>query len=124
MKEGLRIKESIFILRSLVSPFSTVKLKPLKGFSVEVENISDEEASVNGIATVDEKGNVLVPSGSSAKVFVRQGDNTAVLRIDDYRGRPGHTPGAKITGEGVDVDLDTKKRKEFIPGIGYTKYEK
>ncbi len=124
MKEGLRIKESIFILRSLISPFSTVKLKPLKGFSVEVENISDEEAPVSRIATIDEKGSVLVPSGSSAKVFVRQGDETSVLRIDDYRDRPGHTPGAKITGEDVDVVLNIKKRKEFIPGIGYTKYEK
>ncbi len=120
----MKERRGINILRSLISPFGTVSLKPLKGLQVEVENIFDTEASVNGVPAIDEKGNVQVPSGSTAKVFVRRGDETSVLRIDDYRGRPGHTPGAKITGEDIDIDLSPKKRKKFILGIGYAKYEK
>lgn len=124
MKERRGLKESIFVLKSLVSPFGATHLRPLKGMSVEVENISDDNSPVEDVATMDGKGKVVVPEGGAAKVFISQEGNETFLRIDDYREREGHTLGAKIKGEGVKVDLDGKKRAEFIPGIGYTKYKK
>ena len=124
MKERMGIKESISMFRSLISPFGAVEIKPLKGVSVEVENIPDRNAPENGIASIDERGRVIIPRGSTAKAIFRQGDGETELRIDDYRSRPGHTPGAKITGNDIDIELTPKKNSKFIPGIGYTSYRK
>lgn len=122
MKEKLGIKGSLFVFRSMVSPFGTTIFRPFKGVSVEVENVVDEKAPDNGIAAVDEYGRVVVPSGGSARVYVKEGETDNQLRIEDYRDRTRHTLGAKITGEGVDVDLNLEERKKLIPGIGHIKY--
>ena len=124
MKERIGIKDKIFVLKSLVSPFGTFHLRPLKGASVEIENISDKKSPVKDVSTIDGKGKVVVPEGGSANIFVSHDDNETSLRVDDYRGREGHTPGARITGEEIDVTFDPKRRKEFIPGVGYTEYKK
>ena len=124
MKERLGIKDSIFVLKSLLSPFGAVRLRPLDGVSIELKNTPDPEAPGNLDSTIDEKGHVVVPTGGSAKVIARQGENTNILRIEDYRERPRRIPGAKITGEGVDIDMNSEKRREPIPGIGNLKYYK
>ncbi|MCH7641628.1 hypothetical protein IID22_05535 [Patescibacteria group bacterium] len=124
MKERIGFKETIFILKSLVSPFGTLKLRPLKGVSVLVENISDDKSPVEGVSAIDESGRVVVPEGGSAKVYLSHDGDEALLRIDDYREREGHTPGARITGDEIDITFGSKSRKKFIPGVGYVEYKK
>ncbi len=45
----------------------------------------------------------VVPEGANAKVRI----NGVSFRIRNYRGRPGHTAGAVVEGDGVKIDLDT-----------------
>ncbi len=125
MKEKLNVRRGLFKLASTFSPFGAVMIRPPKGSTVDVVDVTDEKASVSATAGVDEKKRVIIPTGASARVFIYKGDNTARLRVVDYCGGTGHTPGAKITGDaGIDIVLNPKHRKEFVPGVGYISYKK
>ena len=124
MKERTGIKYKLSVLRSLVSPFGAFHLRPPKGTSVEVKNLPDKKSPVEEASAIDRYGKVVVPEGGSAKVILNHDGNETLLIIDDYREREGHTPGAKIKGEKIEVIFDSESRKEFISGIGYTEYKK
>lgn len=124
MKERLSVREAFFVIISRLSPFGTVRIKPLRGLEIDVENLPDEKAPLSEGPKIDEMRRVIIPKGSSVRVHIKKGDSETHLKVDVYRERPGHTHGAKIRGEGVDVDLNSKRNKVFIPGVGYTEYRK
>ena len=106
------------------SLIGTLSIRTLKGLQVELENLTDQDAPVPEEPRIDERGKVTLPPGSTARILIRNGERVTNLTVYHYRERPGHTLGAKLIGEGVDIDLDTKRNKVFIPEVGYTEYRK
>ena len=52
----------------------------------------------------------VVPEGASAHVMI----NGVDFLIHNYRGRPGHTAGAVVEGDGVRIELDRTNRVNAI----------
>lgn len=122
MKDRLSLKDTFFVLSSRISPFGTVSIRTLKGLQVKLENLTDRDAPVSEEPKIDGSGKVTLPPGSTARILIHNGESETNLMVYDYRERPGHTHGAKIISQDEDIILDSKKRKKFIPEIGYTEY--
>ena len=106
------------------SLIGTLSIRTLKGLQVELENLTDQDAPVAEEPKIDERGKVTLPPGSTARILIRNGERVTNLTVYHYRERPGHTPGGRIIGDGVEVSLNSKENKKFIPGIGYAEYRK
>lgn len=124
MKDRLSLKDTFFVLSSRISPFGTVSIRTLKGLDVKLENLTSQDAPISGEPKIDERGKVTLPSGSTARIRIHNGDSETNLMVYDYRERTGHTQGARIIGDGVRVIFDSKVNRKFIPEIGYTEYKK
>lgn len=124
MKERFSLKDALFVLSSRISPFGTISIRTLKGSQVKLENLTSQDAPISGEPKIDERGKVTLPSGSTARIRIHNGDSETNLMVYDYRERPGHALGARIIGDGVRVIFDSKVNRKFIPEIGYTEYKK
>jgi len=107
-----------------LSLIGTLSIRTLKGRQVKLENLTDQDAPVSEGPKIDERGKVTLPPGSTARILIQYGDSETNLMVYHYRERPGHTPGGRIIGDGVEVSLNSKENKKFIPGIGYAEYRK
>lgn len=109
-------------MKDRLSPIGSLSIRTLKGLQVTLENLTDQGAPVSEEPKIDERGKVTLPSGSTARIRIQHGDSETNLVAYHYRERTGHTPGARIIGDGVNEIFDPKTSKKFIPGIGYTEY--
>lgn len=121
MKERLSLKELVFLLKSSFSPFGAVIIKPPRGSKLQVETLS--KGPETGEASIDRKGRARIPTGVSAKVTIEGEGQETVINVDDFRARPGHTPGARIRGEDIDVDLNLSFVEAYFSKIGHIKYD-
>lgn len=117
-----RLKEIGFLLRSVLSPFGAVVVRPWPGTETDYEDISQGPPSTR--VRSDERGEIIIPTGSTAEVTFRRKGQEFNLEIKDFRQRPGHTPGAKISGEFMNFKLDPKAPQQVLPGIATFTYKK
>lgn len=114
-----RIKELGQIL-NILNPFATTVIKPDKGTKVEFEDLRMlDDVEIH----FDERGRLIIPTGGSAKVTFKNRGGKFSLKIDDYKERTAHTPGAKITGV-LKFNLDPDNPRQTIPGYGTFTYDK
>ena len=113
-----RIKELAQIVNSL-NPFTTTVVKPWPRTEVEFEDLRMLD---NVVIHFDEEGKLIIPSGGSTQVTFKNGGREFSLKIDDFKERAGHTPGAKITGV-LKFKLDSKNPRQIIPGYGTFSYK-
>lgn len=109
-----RLKNLGFILTSIFSPFGTTVIIPWPEVETEFEDLTKGPPSARVKET---SGKIIVPTGSSAEITLKTGGKNLNFRIDDYRRRPGHTPGVKVTGEAGNFELDKEDSEKIIPGI-------
>ena len=107
-----------------LSLIGTLSIRTLKGLQVKLENLTDQDAPVTEEPKIDQRGKVTLPTGTTARILIHNGDSVTDLMAYAYRERPGHKPGGRIIGDGIEVNLNFKENKMFIPGIGYTEYKK
>ena len=117
-----RLKEIGFLLRSMLSPFGAVVVRPWPGTETAYEDISQGPPSTR--VRSGEHGEIIIPNGSTAEVTFRRKGQEFNLEIKDYRKRAGHTPGAKISGEFMIFKIGPKAPQQKIPGIASFTYKK
>ena len=113
-----RIKEFARIL-NVLNPFTTTVVKPWPGTEIEFEDL---RMLHNVVIHFDEEGQLIIPTGGSAKVTFKNRGGKFSLKIDDYKERTAHTPGAKITGD-LKFNLDAEDSQQVIPGYGTFSYK-
>ncbi len=84
------------------SPFGATNFYPEKGARVEVEQTIDDNRIHGGVRYFADTNCYLIPTGASVTFSV----NGTEVKVDDYRGRFGHTPGVKIETETQRFALD------------------
>lgn len=77
--------------------------------------VLEENGEVKGYAKVhhlrSKNGKyAVVPEGANARVRI----NGVSYDVRNYRGRPGHTAGAVVEGDGVRIELDGNQRANAI----------
>ena len=119
MKERFRDIGEIF--KNTLNPFGATIVKPWVGTEVDYEKI--KKGTPYSEPRKTEEGKVVVPSGSSARLIFRRKGEKIIYRIDDWRGREGHSPGADVSGEFGDFELDENSSKKEIVGVGVFTYK-
>lgn len=117
-----RLKNLAFILGSIVSPFGATVVKPWPGTKACFKDTSEGPPSTR--VRAGDTGEIIIPTGSSAEVSFERNGQSFDLTVNDYRKRPGHTPGAKISGEYMKFELDPKNKQVSIPGVAKIVYKK
>lgn len=77
--------------------------------------VIEANGDVDGYAKVHQRGSgkkkhAIVPEGANAHVRI----NGVDYRIRNFRGRPGHTAGAVVEGDGIRLNLDSAHHSNAI----------